>query len=109
MLVAGATAVIQQVQKGRAQGSPWLLALLESLGLSLDRIERLVRVISPLALAPRIAWDRRYLYAATADRLVPPHGVQALWEHWGRPRLDWYDGSHVSFGWEPTVQLRAPR
>jgi transposase len=29
VLVAGATAVIQQVQKGRAHGSPWLVALLK--------------------------------------------------------------------------------
>jgi transposase len=29
VLVAGATAVIQQVQKGRAEGSPWLVALLK--------------------------------------------------------------------------------
>ncbi len=82
----------------------WLLQLAEYAGLALDRVERLVRVISPLAMAPRVPWDRRYLYAATADRLVPPAGVRALWEHWGRPRLDWYDGSHTSFGWETTVQ-----
>jgi hypothetical protein len=82
----------------------WLLRLAEYGGLSLDRIERIARVISPLALAPRVPWDRRFLYAATADRLVPPATVLALWEHWERPRLDWYEGSHVSFGWEATVK-----
>jgi hypothetical protein len=82
----------------------WFLRLAEYGGLSLDRIERLMGVISPLAFAPRVSWDRRFLYAATADRLVPPATVVALWEHWGRPRLDWYEGSHVSFGWESTVK-----
>lgn len=82
----------------------WLLRLAEYGGLSLDRVERLMRVISPLGFAPRVPWDRRFLYAATADRLVPPATVVALWEHWGRPRLDWYHGSHVSFGWEATVR-----
>jgi hypothetical protein len=31
-------------------------------------------------------WDRRFLYAATADRLVPPATIVALWDHWERPR-----------------------
>jgi dienelactone hydrolase len=83
---------------------PWLLRLAEYAGVSLDRVERLVRVVSPLAFAPKVAWDRRFLYAATADRLVPPAAVHALWEHWERPRLDWYEGSHTSFGWETTVR-----
>jgi hypothetical protein len=82
----------------------WLLQLAEYAGLALDRVERLVRVISPLVMTPRVPWENRYLYAATADRLVPPAGVHALWEHWGRPRLDWYDGSHTSFGWEVAVR-----
>ncbi len=82
----------------------WLLALAEYAGVTLDRVEQVVRVISPLAFAPRVPWDRRFLYAATADRLVPPATVCALWEHWGRPRLDWYEGSHTSFGFEATVR-----
>jgi hypothetical protein len=82
----------------------WLLQLGEYAGVTLDRIEEIVRVISPLAFAPKVPWDRRFLYAATADRLVPPATVRALWEHWERPRLDWYDGSHTSFGWETTVR-----
>ena len=82
----------------------WLLQLGEYAGVTLDRVEQIVRVISPLAFGPKVPWDRRFIYAATADRLVPPATVRALWEHWGRPRLDWYDGSHTSFGWESTVR-----
>jgi hypothetical protein len=82
----------------------WLLQLAEYAGVTLDRVERIVRVISPLAFKPRVPWDRRFLYAATADRLVPPAAVRTLWEHWDRPRLDWYEGSHTSFGWEATVR-----
>jgi hypothetical protein len=82
----------------------WLLQLAEFAGVSLDRVERLARVISPLALAPRVPWDRRFLFGATADRLVPPATIRALWQHWERPRLDWYEGSHTSFGWETTVR-----
>jgi hypothetical protein len=82
----------------------WLLQLAEYAGVTLDRIERIARVISPLAFEPTVPWSRRFLYAATADRLVPPATVRALWDHWGRPRLDWYQGSHTSFGFESTVR-----
>jgi hypothetical protein len=82
----------------------WLLQLAEYAGVTLERVERIARVISPLALEPQVPWSRRFLYAATADRLVPPATVRALWDHWGRPRLDWYQGSHTSFGFESTVR-----
>ena len=26
-----------------------------------------------------------------------------LWKHWGRPRITWYAGGHVSYLFEPTV------
>ena len=29
---------------------------------------------------------------------------KVLKDHWGRPRLDWYQGSHTSFGFESTVR-----
>jgi hypothetical protein len=80
----------------------WHLA--ERLGVPWAELERLVRVVSPLALSPRVPRERRFLFAALADRLVPPHAARALWHHWDRPRLAWYEGSHVSFGVEPVVQ-----
>lgn len=81
----------------RANLPPFLLRWTEYLGMAWPDIERLCTVVSPLGMAPRVPRERRYLFAATADRLVPLAGVQALWEHWERPRLDWYHGSHVSF------------
>ena len=76
----------------------------EWLGFSWEHIEALLRVVSPLSLPPLIPWERRFLYAGTADRLVPADGVCALWRHWDRPRLEWYHGSHVSFRWERPVR-----
>jgi hypothetical protein len=35
--------------------------------------------------------------------MVPRRQVRALWEHWGRPRLAWYNGSHLSFAREREV------
>ncbi len=78
------------------------LRYLESLGLTQQLVREALRVISPLAIAPRT--EHRYVFAGTADRLIPPAQVQALARHWG---LDegplWYPGTHLSFRGEPAV------
>jgi hypothetical protein len=33
--------------------------------------------------------------AGLGDRLAPPEQSLMLWEHWGRPELHWFPGSHV--------------
>jgi hypothetical protein len=74
------------------------------LGFSFEHAEPLLRVISPLALSPRVPRERRYLYAGLADHLAPPDHARDLWLHWERPRVAWYHGSHVSFMWEADVR-----
>jgi hypothetical protein len=76
----------------------------EYLGFAWEDARRLLRVISPLALPVKVPHERRYLFAAMADRLVPPGHARDLWEHWERPRVAWYEGGHVSFGWESAVR-----
>jgi hypothetical protein len=80
-----------------------ILRLAERLHIDWDAVRRLFRVVSPLAMAPRIPRARRYLFAALGDRLVPPGHARDLWRHWDCPRATWYEGSHVSFGWETDV------
>jgi hypothetical protein len=65
---------------------------------------RVLRVVSPLAIPPRVPRERRYIFAGLVDRLVPPAVARSLWEHWERPRIAWYAGSHVSFLLEPEVR-----
>ena len=56
------------------------------------------RVVSPLALTPRVPVDRRFIFGGLADRLVPPGSqVARLREHWGRPRTCWFAGGHVGY------------
>jgi hypothetical protein len=56
------------------------------------------RMISPLALTPRVPMRGRFVYAGIADRLVRPRDqVTRLWEHWGRPEIHWYQGGHTGF------------
>jgi hypothetical protein len=72
-------------------------------GLVHDEVHELHRVVSPLALEPRVPFERRYVFGAVADRLVPADQVRDLWRHWGRPRIVWYQGAHVTFGLHPAV------
>jgi hypothetical protein len=72
-------------------------------GLVEERMRELKRVVSPLVLEPRVAHERRWLFAGVADRVVLPDHVRDLWRHWGRPSITWYQGSHVSFRAHPEV------
>jgi hypothetical protein len=92
------------VRLARAHAPALIVRAAERAGFSFDRIERLLRVVSPLALAPKVAHERRFLYAGLADRLAAPEQARELWRHWGEPHTLWYHGSHVSFIWEPEIQ-----
>jgi dienelactone hydrolase len=79
--------------------------LAERFGISFDHIARLLRIVSPLAMAPRLPAERLFIFGGAADRLVPSRQVSALWQHWGEPRIEWHGGSHTSFGIESKVNL----
>jgi dienelactone hydrolase len=84
--------------------SPSLIVKLsEYVGYPWSDIDRLLRVVSPLALTRRVPKDRCYLFAGMADGLAPPRQTRDLWRHWGRPRLTMYRGGHVSFVVERAV------
>jgi dienelactone hydrolase len=72
--------------------------------LDADRMAEIMRVVSPLALEPQLPLERRFLFAAVADRLVPPDQAARLWEHWDRPRVEWYQGAHMTFRAHPSVR-----
>ncbi len=56
------------------------------------------RMISPLAFTPRVPMEGRFICAGIADRLVHPRDeATVLWEHWGRPEICWFAGSHTGF------------
>jgi hypothetical protein len=74
-----------------------LLRATERLGFPWERIPTMLRMVSPLALRLRNDRRRCYIFGGLADTLTPPRQTQALWEHWGRPRLLQYRGGHVSF------------
>jgi len=72
-------------------------------GLNEDTLEQALRVVSPLAMDPRVPGAHRYIYAGLADRFVPPVVAERLWEHWGQPAICWYPGAHLSILWHEEV------
>jgi hypothetical protein len=70
-----------------------------------EEVAEVLSVVSPLALEPKVPHERRYIFGAVADRLVPPDQVRDLWRHWGRPRMVWYQGGHVTFRFHEPVRL----
>jgi hypothetical protein len=71
---------------------------IEQIGL-LDTAGEAFRVVSPLALHPRVPREQRAIYAGMGDRFVPARQTVALWQHWDEPELRWYPGGHVGFVW----------
>lgn len=71
-------------------------------GLDEARYRRLLTVVSPTAVAPKLAADRLHLFAGTADRVVPPDQPLRLAAHWQRPVV-WFSGAHLTFRGERSV------
>lgn len=84
-------------------GPEHILHIAERRGLERARVERVLRVVSPLALAPRVAKERRFVFGGNADQLVPAAQVQALVRHWEQPTTTWFTGAHLSFGLHEAV------
>lgn len=78
-------------------GPSLLIKAGEDHGLEQEHVAEVLRVVSPLALEPLVSHERRFIFAGNADRLVPPDQPRDLWDHWGRPRIQWYQGAHLTF------------
>ena len=85
-------------------GPPLQIRSAERQGLVHDEVCEVLRVISPLAMTPQVPRDGRYIFAGIADRLVPPDHARDLWLHWEQPRIEWYQGAHVTFRFHAGVE-----
>lgn len=83
-------------------------AYFEARGLNQARYRELLRPVSPLTLPCRVPRDRRFVFAANADRIVPVAQPAVLAQHWD-VQTRWYPGSHMSIGHEaePRATLEA--
>ena len=70
---------------------------LKTAGVTEEKMDVLLRVVSPLAMQPLVGRERRAIFAGVADRVVPASEASSLWRHWERPRIAWYQGTHRAF------------
>ena len=59
-------------------------------------LRAMYRLHSPLTFPLRIEPRRTLIIAGRGDRIVPPEHPHALWEHWERPAIHWFSGSHLA-------------
>lgn len=70
---------------------------MESQGISLSQAQAAMQVVSPLAMPCKVPEQRRFIFGGAVDRLVPPGQILRLQKHWGQPRVEWYQGAHLTF------------
>ena len=76
--------------------APAALNALAAEGLTQDHVRELLQVVSPLRLPPLLPKEKRFIYAAVADRFVPAAQVRALEAHWEHPATCWYPATAPS-------------
>lgn len=74
---------------------PWLAVALAH-GWSRDLVTRVFRVHEPLTRAPLVPHAARLVIGALGDGICTPAHADALWRHWGCPRIHWYAGGHLA-------------
>ena len=79
------------------------LAMLERAGVTQERVHKALAGVSPLSFAPALEAEKLGIFAGNVDSLVWPDHPLNLQQHWGNSRLNWYEGSHLSFANEPAV------
>jgi len=84
---------------------PWVMRRYDDeFALDWRVIRAITWVASPLALAPRVPREGRFIYAGIADRVVKPEHPRALWRHWEEPEIHWFSGGHVLGVFNRSVQ-----
>ena len=78
----------------------------EAAGLDEAALERAFATHSPLRMQPLVPREGRLVVAALADRIVPPAQAHALWEHWERPALHWFAGTHLAWVGRREIRVR---
>lgn len=73
----------------------------EILGEAADAVHS---VVSPMAFAPRVPKEGRFIFAGLGDRMATPAQAQLLWKHWDEPSICWYPGNHMGYLWSGAVK-----
>ena len=65
-------------------------------GIDQQLVDRMFAVHAPLSRPSVLPRSHLAIIAGRRDRVTPPEQAEMLWEHWGRPALYWFPGSHVA-------------
>jgi pimeloyl-ACP methyl ester carboxylesterase len=68
---------------------------LKTLDMDVTQARRMLAVSCPLTWKPLLPRQRLMVIGGVGDRLAPPTHTRLLWDHWDRPRLHWFPGSHI--------------
>ena len=75
---------------------PWIMRRYDrDFALDWQLVRAITHVVSPLAFTPKIPHEGRFIYAGIADRIARPDQARALWRHWDRPAIHWFQGGHI--------------
>ena len=88
---------------------PWVMRRYDrDFALDWQLVRAITHVVSPLAFTPKVPREGRFIYAGVADRIARPDQARALWRHWDRPAIHWFQGGHIlglrDSGIEPFVE-----
>jgi dienelactone hydrolase len=88
------------------ENTPRLLGKIGSSALPLhnEQVTKLLKVVSPLSMQPKVPKSKLFMFAGNSDRLVHPSHPYRLWKHWQEPEIYWYDGGHGYFLFDKGVQ-----
>lgn len=96
--VASSIAMIPAVRLAslvRRETRPAVRRALDAVGFGDALLEEVYTPHAVLGHRPRVAPEARLIVAGQADRVCPPSHAEALWEHWDRPAIHWFPGSHL--------------
>jgi hypothetical protein len=86
---------LAEMMWAEGEGDPRLARAIEH-GWTLPALHDFFAVHAPLLRPPLVPSEGRLIIGAIGDRICPPAHADALWRHWGRPRIHWYPGGHLA-------------
>ena len=68
---------------------------LTAMGRSLKEVRHLLAATCPLTYPALLPREDLMIVGGVGDRMAPPKHARLLWDHWDRPRIHWFPGSHL--------------
>ena len=65
-------------------------------GFSKELMDAVYYMHCPLNYYPKLSKDQFLLIGGKKDKILPQEHTYKLWEHWGNPRLHWFNGGHLA-------------